>query len=302
MVEEIKKRILITGINGMLGQDLSAVLRSEYHCYGIDKIAIENNQKNFYEYDLCDKAGVKQVFNEVKPWLVIHAAAFTDVDGCEKDPSKAETVNFQGTKNIVDLCHESGAKLIFISTDYVFDGEKSSDYAVDDLPCPLNVYGQTKFRAEQLILSVLPQSVIVRTSWLFGKSGKNFVKTIIDKASQVDVLKIVNDQRGTPTYTVSLSEALEKLINSVFISGHDGQNYGIYHISNSENCTWYDFAKKIVDLCDINADVIPVDSAQFVRPAKRPKRSVLDNGRYEQVTKNKLCSWVQALQAYLAQS
>jgi len=299
MVAEAKKKILITGINGMLGKDLSDVLREDYRCYGIDLITADNDEKDFYKYDICDIDGLKKVFDEVRPWLVIHGAAFTDVDGCEKYPEKAEAINVQGTKNIVSLCSEYKAKLIFISTDYVFDGENSQAYTVDDTPSPLNVYGHTKLAAEQAVLNGANESLVVRTSWLFGKGGKNFVKTIKEKSAHGDTLKVVNDQRGSPTHTLSLAKALMKLIKAVFFSSKQTENHGIYHISNSETCTWYEFAKKIIDLCNINVDVVAVDSTEFVRPAKRPKLSVLDNSRYEQITKHRLCSWVQALQTYL---
>ena len=302
MVDEVKKRILITGINGMLGQDLASVLDGQYSISGIDVHESGDSKHTFFCCDITDAVGLKKVFEEVKPWLIIHAAAFTDVDGCEKYPEKAETINVQGTRIIVSLCTEYRSRFIYISTDYVFNGEKLSAYTESDVTSPLNVYGRTKLEAEELVRAVLPDGLIVRTSWLFGKGGKNFVKTIIDKSAQLDTLKVVNDQRGSPTHTVSLSLALRKLIKAVFLKPAKAENYGVYHVSNSENCTWYEFARAIVDLCNINVNVVPVDSAQFVRPAKRPKRSILDNSRYEQVTQDKLCTWRQALQSYLSES
>ncbi|MCG2712492.1 MAG: dTDP-4-dehydrorhamnose reductase [Candidatus Omnitrophica bacterium] len=299
MVDDIKKRILITGINGMLGQDLAPVLNSQYSISGID-LQAGDSRYAFFCCDITDAEGLKKVFEEIKPWLIIHAAAFTDVDGCEKYPEKAEAINVQGTRNIVGLCREYNIKLIYISTDYVFDGEKLSAYTESDPTSPLNVYGRTKLLGEEFVLTGLTDGLIVRTSWLFGKGGKNFVKTIIAKSAQADVLKVVNDQRGSPTHTVSLSLALRELIRSVFLKPAKSENYGVYHVSNSENCTWYEFAKTIVDLCDINVDLVAVDSTQLARPAKRPRRSILDNSRYEQITKNKLCPWRQALQSYLS--
>ena len=302
MVDEIKKRILITGINGMLGKDLAPVLESQYSISGIDVHESGDSKYAFFCCDITDAGGLKKVFEEIKPWLIIHTAAFTDVDGCEKYPEKAETINVRGTKNIVSLCREYKTKLIYISTDYVFSGEKPTAYTESDATSPLNVYGRTKLEGEELVRTGLPESLIVRTSWLFGKGGKNFVKTIIDKSAQVDTLKVVNDQRGSPTYTVSLSLGLRELIKAVFWVPEKAENYGVYHVSNNENCTWYEFARTIVDVCNINVDVVPIDSAQFVRPAKRPERSILDNSRYEQVTKDKLCTWRQALQSYLSDS
>ena len=299
MVAEAKKKILITGINGMLGKDLGPVIEGEFLISGIDLQAQIDNEYDYHCCDITDSRKLRKVFDEVRPWLVIHGAAFTDVDGCEKYPEKAEAINVQGTKNIVSLCSEYKAKLIFISTDYVFDGENSQAYTVDDTPSPLNVYGHTKLAAEQAVLNGATKSLVVRTSWLFGKGGKNFVKTIKEKSAHGDTLRVVNDQRGSPTHTLSLAKALMKLIKAVFFSSKQTENHGIYHISNSETCTWYEFAKKIIDLCNINVDVVAVDSTEFVRPAKRPKLSVLDNSRYEQITKHRLCSWEQALQTYL---
>ncbi|MFH1093784.1 MAG: dTDP-4-dehydrorhamnose reductase [Candidatus Omnitrophota bacterium] len=300
MVDEAKKRILITGINGMLGQDLAPVLESQYGIIGIDVQNLGDSNYVFFCCDITDVKGLKKVFQENNPWLVIHTAAFTDVDGCEKYPEKAEAINVQGTKNIVGLCRGHKTKLIYISTDYVFNGEKSCAYTENDATSPLNVYGRTKLLGEEAVLAGLSDGVIVRTSWLFGKGGKNFVNTIIAKSAEGDALKVVNDQRGSPTYTVSLAQALKRLINEVFVSSHAGGKYGIYHVSNSKSCTWYEFAKTIIDLCNINVDVLPVESTQFIRPAKRPGRSILDNSRYEQVTKNRLCTWRQALQSYLS--
>ncbi len=300
MVDEVKKKILITGINGMLGRDLADVLKGQYSISGIDVHESGDSKNAYYCCDITDAGRLRKILEKIKPWLIIHAAAFTDVDGCEKYPEKAETINVQGTRNIVSLCQEYGSRLIYISTDYVFNGKKSTAYTEDDATSPLNVYGRTKLLGEELVRTDLPESLIVRTSWLFGKGGKNFVKTIIDKSAQVDTLKVVNDQRGSPTHTLSLSLGLRELIKAVFGALEKAANYGVYHVSNSENCTWYEFARTIVDLCDINVDVIPVDSTQFPRPAKRPERSILDNSRYEQVTKNKLCTWRQALQSYLS--
>ena len=274
MVAEAKKRILITGINGMLGKELGPVLESKFLIIGMD---LQNNGDGNYDYHCCDitnKEQLKRVFEEIRPWLVIHAAAFTDVDGCETDPDKAEAINIKGTKNIVGLCLEYKAKLVFISTDYVFNGEKPSAYAIDDAACPLSVYGRTKFEAEQFVLKQLPDGLIVRTSWLFGKGGKNFVKTIIEKSAQLDALQVVNDQRGSPTYTLSLSMALKELIQAVFLTSKQAENYGIYHVSNSENCTWYEFAKKIADFDGLPSRLIKKDESK--RSSLRPENITLN--------------------------
>jgi len=302
MVEEAKKKILITGIKGMLGCDLFETLKAEYQPYGIDvKDKQAPGEADFFPYDLTDKQGLESAFREIKNlWLVIHTAAFTDVDGCEQDPAKAAIVNVQGTKNIVELAQKYRTKFVYVSTDYVFNGKKGSAYTEKDIPDPLSVYGQTKLEGENFIRTNLEKFLIIRTSWLFGKKGKNFVDTIIDNARGADTLRVVDDQRGSPTYTVSLAEAIKRLIDIVFVKESKPDNFGIYHVTNSETCTWYEFAKMILALSDISTEIVPVDSSVLKRPAQRPALSVLDNGRYEQVTGHRLCSWKEALQTYLA--
>ncbi len=298
MVEKVKKKVLITGINGMLGEDLFRRLKTNYSIIGIDIRAPLGEKNGYINCDLVDRDKIKEVFKKHNPWLVIHTAAYTDVDGCEKDPQKAELINVQATNNIVYCAQESRAKLIYISTDYVFNGTKKTAYTVDDCPEPLNVYGGSKLRAESIVRSVLKEFLIVRTSWLFGKYGKNFVAAILDKAKAVKKLEVVDDQRGSPTYTVSLSQAIEQLINAVFNRKTDVSNYGTYHITNKGDCSWYEFAKEIVALNKIPVDVIPVDSSRINRLAKRPALSILDNSRFENITGNKLCSWQEALREY----
>jgi dTDP-4-dehydrorhamnose reductase len=202
---------------------------------------------------------------------------------------------------VVEACRRYNAKLVYISTDYVFDGENESAWQENDRTNPLNAYGRSKLKGEEYVQSLLTEYLIVRTSWLFGSHGKNFVATIIDKAAQLHQLQVVNDQRGSPTYTVSLASALNILINKVFLSGTAAEHCGLYHISNAGNCSWYEFARTIVEAAKLSAAVIPVDSATFKRPAKRPRRSILDTGRYERVTGQKLCGWQEALRGYLAQ-
>jgi len=163
----------------------------------------------------------------------------------------------------------------------------------------LNVYGRTKLDGENFILENLKEFLIIRTSWLFGKHGKNFVETIVNKAREGGALKVVDDQQGSPTYTRSLADALKRLIKPVFVNSSDINNFGIYHVSNGQSCTWYEFAKTILKLSNIQTEVLPVKSSQFKRPAKRPAISVLNNQRYEQVTAHKLCSWQEALKQYL---
>jgi dTDP-4-dehydrorhamnose reductase len=210
-----------------------------------------------------------------------------------------DRINGVGTRVIAEGCRSCRAKLLYISTDYVFNGEKGSAYTESDLPQPLNVYGGSKLKGEEDVRTLVPESLIVRTSWLFGRYGKNFVATIIEKAKQNKQLQVVDDQRGSPTSTMTLAEAIKRLLPAVFF-GAAAEAYGIYHVSNSGNCSWYEFAKTIVACADLPAEVVPVDSGTVNRPAKRPRLSILDTGRYEKLTGDKLSSWRDALNRYLA--
>ncbi len=322
----------------MLGIDLKARLAASYDLYGMDVRSFENAGENFFRADISDIKTVELPFFKIKPWLVIHAAAYTDVDGCEKDKEKADLINAQGTKNIAELCRQIKARLIYISTDYVFDGKKDKPYLEADKPNPISEYGRSKLKGEEFVRSILEEFLIVRTSWLFGKNGKNFVDTIAAKAAQEKVLRVVNDQRGSPTYTVDLSDALARLIEAVltplekatdgvggeylgdnsgsklpssiivkeprpltgFIAQMDKKKFGVYHVSNSGDCTWFEFAKKIVELKRLPAQVIPTDSAAINRPAKRPEMSILDKSKYRNLTGHILPDWQEALKKYFA--
>ena len=299
-MEKIKKKILITGSTGMLGQDLVSQLGCDYEIGTVDLKSLQDERGNFFCGDICNSQQMEQVFLKFEPWLVIHAAAYTDVDGCQRNPDKARQINTEGTKNIASLCKKHKVKLLYISTDYVFDGKKGRPYKENDAVNPLNIYGRSKLQGEEFVQTNLDEFLIVRTSGLFGRSGKNFVDTIIKKAEKSEPLKVVDDQTGSPTYTVSLSEAINRLIEIVFLSPKQTEKLGIYHISNSGSCSWHEFAKAIINLKKFNVEIVPIDSSIINQPAERPKLSVLDNSRYEQVTNNKLCSWQEALDKYLA--
>ncbi|MCP4649445.1 MAG: dTDP-4-dehydrorhamnose reductase [PVC group bacterium] len=298
-MEEAKKKILITGINGMLGADLIKQLCNKYCIAGIDITSSEKDGIECVLCDITDEQQVEDVFLRLAPWGVIHAAAYTNVDGCEQDTKKAYLINAEGTKNVATVCKKTGAKLIYISTDYVFDGKNTIPYKETDSPNPLNEYGRTKLAGEEFVRAYADEFLIVRTSWLFGLAGKNFVRTIIEKAGEVEQLKVVNDQTGSPTHTVSLAQAIDKLIDSVFLSGSETEHRDLFHVSNSGSCTWYEFAKKILELNELKTEIIPVDSSVVSRPAKRPHFSVIDNSYYQQITADELCSWQEALRCYL---
>ncbi|MBU2062887.1 MAG: dTDP-4-dehydrorhamnose reductase, partial [Candidatus Omnitrophica bacterium] len=207
-------------------------------------------------------------------------------------------INGQGTQNIACLCKQIKAKLIYTSTDYVFDGSKGGAYREDDLPNPLNIYGRSKLEGEKAVAREIEEYLIVRTSWLFGAGGKNFVDTIIDKAGKGEQLRVVTDQVGSPTSTRSLAEALDKLIEHT-VQKNRSDAYGIYHVTNSGTCSWFEFAKEIVNLSEIKADISPVTSEEFARSAQRPAISILDNSLYNEITGHSLCSWQEALKQYI---
>ena len=217
--------------------------------------------------DLRDFDQIGAAVEAAKPDWVVLAAAYTDVDGCEINPTLASSINTQGAVNVAKAAAHFGAKLLFVSTDYVFDGKKTSPYETTDPRNPINAYGRSKADAEQKIVNVLPECCIVRTSWLFGAGGKCFPDTILKLAETQPEIKVVNDQRGSPTYTRDLAEAIVKLCRA------DAR--GIVHCTNSRDCTWFDFAAEIVRQAGKTTRVRPTSSDEFVRPAERPKFSVL---------------------------
>jgi dTDP-4-dehydrorhamnose reductase len=273
-------KILVTGAKGMLGVDLCARLGREHEVIGWD----------IKELDITDTAGVRAIC-ALQPELIAHCAAFTDVDGCERDPEKAYKVNTLGTWNVALAAQQCNAALLYLSTDFVFDGEKGEPYDEFDRPHPIGVYGRSKFAGEELVKQLAAHYFIVRTSWLFGKNGKNFVNTIWEQAKKGVPLRIVADQMGRPTYTVDLAEAIAGLIA--------GPLYGIYHVTNSGECSWAQFAEEIVRQAGLKSAVIPISSAEWETPTRRPKDSRLRHLALEMQGKDNLRSWSEALGDYL---
>ena len=306
-------RILITGACGMLGRDLVEALSKEYEVVGLDIKSPKSNVQSpksvkFVEADITNKEEIIKAICDVKPDIVIHAAAYTNVDGCEKNPDLAYRVNGTGTQNVVLACKECKAIIAYISTDFVFDGEKKEPYLESDKPNPLSVYGKSKLEGERHISSLLDRYFIIRTSWLFGKHGKNFVNTILKLAKEKKELKVVNDQVGSPTYTKDLAYAIKKLLTDYrSFTPLEGKaslmgpitNYGIYHISNSGSCSWYEFAQEILRVMGYELRVKGISSEGLNRPARRPRFSVLDNSRYIKIIGEPLKSWQEALREYL---
>ena len=249
-------RVTILGATGMLGK---ALMRQ---WTGDDVIGLGSAPA-----DIRIPAQVEKALAESTPDWVVLSAAYTDVDGCELNPTLAAAVNRQGTINVARAARGFGAKLLFISTDYVFDGKKTTPYEPGDQRNPINVYGKTKADAEEGLLNILPDSCIVRTSWLFGPWGKCFPDTILKLASSRAEIDVVNDQHGCPTYTFDLADAVIKLCRA--------KARGIVHATNRGECSWYKFAGEIVRQTGLQTVVRPTTSDRFVRPAARPGYSVL---------------------------
>lgn len=277
-----KKKVLITGSNGMLGSSLLEQLKKKCSIKGI---AIE-------DADITDINAITKVITKAKPDIVIHTAGYTKVDDCESNINLAYRVNGIGTRNVAIACQRIDASMAYISTDYVFDGIKDSPYSEFDAANPINVYGKSKLAGEILVQQILNRFYIIRTSWLYGANGVNFVDTIVNKAKTEKELKIVDDQKGSPTYTNDLADKIGEIIKE--------EKYGIYHITNSGSCSWFEFAKKIVDISNISPiRLIPIKSSELNRPAKRPANSVLQNFMLELEGIPLMRHWEEAVEEYI---
>ncbi|MDD3149723.1 MAG: dTDP-4-dehydrorhamnose reductase [Candidatus Gastranaerophilales bacterium] len=270
------KNILITGANGMLGQDLVSCLKEK--SYNIIETDIHN-------MDITDEASVITFLSETSPDVVIHTAAYTTVDKAEEDKDKAFLINGKGSENLAKATAKLDIPIFAISTDYVFDGTKTIPYLPTDKTSPQTVYGESKLAGEVAIQKYNPKHYIARTSWLYGHKGKNFVETMIDLSKKMPELKVVNDQKGCPTWTVDLSKTIINILEK-------GMPYGIYHTCGAGQTTWYDFTLKIFELMKITTPVKACSSEEFTCPAKRPAYSVMNNGGL-------LRNWEEALIDYI---
>jgi dTDP-4-dehydrorhamnose reductase len=272
-------RVTLFGASGLLGQALAQELSAEQLTALSSKDA-----------DLRDRVRVRDVILESRPNWILLSAAYTDVDGCESNRDLAFAVNCDGAINVAQAAREAGSRLLFLSTDYVFDGSKRSPYEISDARNPASVYGESKACAEERLLEILPEVCIARTSWLFGHGGKCFPATILKLASTRPEISVVNDQRGSPTFTRDLASALAHLCRA------DAR--GIVHITNSGNCTWYDFATETVRASGLPTKVKPVTTAEFPRPARRPAYSVLSPASLHAYNIH-MPEWRDALRRYL---
>jgi dTDP-4-dehydrorhamnose reductase len=274
-------RVTIFGATGLLGKALMREWRED-----------EITGLGSRDVDIRSEDQVRAVISQHRPEWIVLAAAYTDVDGCETNRDLAFDVNCHGAANVVRAAAQAGVRVIFLSTDYVFDGTKNRPYEVDDPLAPQSVYGQSKAAAEVQIRKILPECCILRTSWVFGVGGKSFPDTILKLARSRKELDVVNDQRGCPTYTIDLARTIIALCRK-------GAT-GTVHATNRSDCTWFDFAAEIVPLAGLETQVRPTSSDKFVRPAKRPQYSVLSSASLQQYG-IVMPTWQDALQRYLAE-
>ena len=250
-------KILITGANGQLGHELQQVLRDH-----------QLTLLDVPQFNLT-KPGVEEAIAAARPDVVIHAAAYTDVDGAEREPEQAMAINAVGTERVARGVAAVGARLLYLSTDYVFDGRQGVPYRETDEPHPVNAYGRSKLEGERRALAHCPDTLVIRTAWLYGAHGKNFVKTIMRLVSEQPELRIVSDQRGSPTHSGDLALVIRRILGL--------KMKGIVHATGSGDCTWYEFAREIVSLMGATARVQPISTEESKRAARRPAYAVLAN-------------------------
>jgi len=281
-------KVLVTGANGQLGTDLCKVLRD------FELIPLTDK-----DIEISDMSSVKQAFSKYKPGIIINTAAYVRVDDCEDEKDKAFSVNALGARNVAVVAQELGARLVHLSTDYVFGGEaelRTTPYTEFDTPVPLSIYGKSKLAGENLVRHFCLRHFIVRTSGLFGVAGSmgkggNFIETMLRLSKERDELRVVNDQIFSPTYTMDLARKIVQLMITDY--------YGIFHITNRGACSWYEFTTEILKLADITTPVVPITSDQYLQKARRPRYSVLDNSHLRLLGMDDMRPWQEALKDYL---
>ena len=275
-------RVLVTGVKGQLGYDVVKDLETRgYQPIGVDRD----------EMDLMDNDAIRTFIMELKPEAIIHCAAYTAVDKAEEEVEACYQINAEAVKVISECARELDVKLIYISTDYVFDGTKEGEYVETDLPNPINVYGASKLKGEQYVQQLLEKYYIVRISWVFGVNGNNFIKTMRRLGAERDELNIINDQVGSPTYTADLAPLLVDMMET--------DKYGIYHATNERTCSWYEFANEIFKQSGIEVKTNPITTDQYPTAAKRPMNSRMSKAKLKANGFNPLSTWQEALVEYL---
>ena len=277
--------ILVTGGNGQLGYDVVKELKNR----GIDCIGSVRS-----DFDITNYEETEKYILNIKPECIIHCAAYTNVNKAEDERELCYKVNVDGTENIAKICSKLNAKMIYVSTDYVFDGTKDGEYEVDDTPNPLSVYGKSKYEGELKVKNNLEKYFIVRTSWVFGSHGNNFVKTMLKLGKEKESIDVVCDQIGSPTYTVDLA----KLLCDMALS----DKYGVYHASNEGFCSWAEFAEEIMKISKINCDIKYIVSNEYLTKVKRPLNSKLSNKEIIENKFNKLRLWTGGLKDFIINS
>lgn len=288
--------VLIVGAKGQLGRELSDCFARGYTAIGTPAILQQKNtvyQADIDELDISDLAALRAYAEGKAIEVIFNCAAYTDVPGCETNVDTAMRANALGPRNLAILTEETGAKLVHISTDYVFDGDATLPYAEWDVKNPVSVYGKSKHLGEEYIREQTGRYFIVRTSWLYSKYGKNFVKTMLRIAREKGACRVVSDQRGNPTYAGDLAHHMLKLATT--------EEYGIYHGTGNGICSWFELTEKIVELAGIHATVSPCTSAEFPSPVKRPAFSALDHAAFRTSVGDEFRPWEEALAAFLAE-
>lgn len=284
-------RVLVIGAKGMLGRDLVRILQASFCTDPYSKWEVLG--WDIDEIDIREEKNTVTMIENLKPKIVINVAAFTNVDGCELEKEKAFAINAEGMKHVALGALRCHAKVVYLSTDYIFNGKKGEPYVEDDPPNPLNVYGQSKLRGERYVQELVEEGLIIRTQWLYGRYGKNFVASILRQAREKKTLSIVNDQIGSPTYTVDLSKAISALIQ------RDAR--GIFHAANDGLCTWYNFGKAILEISGMEGvKVMPISSRELNLPAVRPPYSVLQCQKLKQEIGMTMRPWAEALKDFLS--
>ncbi len=276
-------KILVLGYKGMLGTDLVNDLGGAHDVAG----------KDIEDFDITSASECMDLIGQSGADVVINAAAYTNVDGCETDKTGCFSANADGVKNVAIACRVSGIKMVHFSTDYVFNGTKNNPYVEDDACSPINTYGSSKLKGEEYLKEISDNYLLIRTSWLYGKHGRNFVGSIVERAEKTGKLEVVDDQTGSPTYTVDLAAAVRILI--------EGGHRGVFHLTNRGTCTWYQFALKILEYRDMrDVSIAPIQSAQLGSCAPRPEYSVLSCRKFADATHRTMRFWQIALKDYMS--
>lgn len=277
-------KIIVTGAKGQLGSDVTAQLESCGHIVVAADLA---------ELDITDSHAVEAFFEKEKPDAVIHCAAYTNVDGAETDREICRKINADGTENIAKMCGKLGAKLLYTSTDYVFDGKGTEAFETDAKTAPCNYYGETKLMGENAVKENCDKFFIVRISWVFGKNGKNFVKTMLRLSKERDEITVVCDQIGSPTYTPDLAKLFCEMIET--------DKYGIYHATNENYCSWAEYAAEIMSLSGAKTKIIPVASSEYKTAAVRPANSRMSKASLDSAGFSRLPAWQNALERFISE-